>query len=87
MAQSATMDDRGRILLPIDARRKAGIKANAKLLIEVQGAGVIQLKDYNALTRKVQKIATKKLQGWKEEEHKEDKLLLKLSRNTRIATD
>lgn len=79
MAQSAIVDDKGRILLPKDVRRKAGIKTRAKLLVEARGAGVIQLRDFEALTRKVQKVGRKKLRGWKEEEHKEDELLLKLA--------
>jgi bifunctional DNA-binding transcriptional regulator/antitoxin component of YhaV-PrlF toxin-antitoxin module len=80
MAQSVTLDERGRVLLPSDARRKAGIKPKAKLLVEVRGAGVIELKDYDALSRQVRKVAAKKLSGWREEEHREDKLLMRLSR-------
>jgi bifunctional DNA-binding transcriptional regulator/antitoxin component of YhaV-PrlF toxin-antitoxin module len=88
MAQSVTLDERGR-LLPSDARRKAGIKPKAKLLVEVRGAGVIELKDYDSLSRQVRKVAAKKLSGWREEEHRESKLLMGLSRtkdSQRIAT-
>lgn len=85
MAQTVTIDERGRIVLPNDARRKAGIKPKAKLLVEVRGAGIIELKDYDLLTREVNKIATKKLTGWKEEEHKEEKTLMRLSKDSRNA--
>jgi bifunctional DNA-binding transcriptional regulator/antitoxin component of YhaV-PrlF toxin-antitoxin module len=86
MAQSVTLDEKGRVLLPHETRRRAGIKPRAKLLVEVRGAGVIELKDYDLLTRQVQKVAAKKLACWREEEHKEEKLLMKLSRkDTRIA--
>jgi AbrB family looped-hinge helix DNA binding protein len=77
--RTATVDEKGRVLLPSDARRKAGIGPRAKLLVEVLGTGIIELKDYNHLTREVQKVAAKKLGGWKEQEHKEDKLLVRLS--------
>ena len=80
MAQTATIDEKGRILLPHDARRKAGIGPRAKLLVEVRGRGIIELKDYERLTREVEKVAAKKLTGWKEEEHKEENLLTRLSR-------
>lgn len=89
MGQSVTIDEKGRILLPSDARRKAGIRPKAKLLVEVRGAGVIELKDYDLLTQEVRKVAAKKLTGWKEDEHKEEKLLMRLSKardSKKIAT-
>jgi AbrB family looped-hinge helix DNA binding protein len=80
MAQTATIDEKGRVLLPSEARRKAGFGPKSKLLVEVRGSGIIELKDFDRLTREVQKVASKKLAGWKEEEHKEEKLMMKLSR-------
>lgn len=86
MAQSVTLDEKGRIILPSDARRRAGIKPKSKLLVEVRGTGIIELRDYNALSDKVRTVATKKLAGWKEEEHREDKLLARLSKVSQNAT-
>jgi len=42
---------------------------------------VIELKDCDLLGREVRKVAAKKLAGWKEQEHKEEKLLMRLSRD------
>jgi bifunctional DNA-binding transcriptional regulator/antitoxin component of YhaV-PrlF toxin-antitoxin module len=78
LARSVTLDEKGRVLLPSEARRKAGIRPRARLLVEVRKTGVIELKDYDLLSREVHKVASKKLAGWKEEEHKEEKLLTKL---------
>ena len=86
MAQSVTLDEKGRIILPREARRKAGIKPRSKLLVEVRGAGIIQLRDFNTLSTKVLKVAEKKLTGWREDEHMEEKLLVRLSKDTQNAT-
>lgn len=86
MAQSVTVDEKGRIVLPNDARRKAGIGPKSKLLVEVRGAGIIELRDYNMLSQDVQRIAAKKLADWREEDHREEKLLLKLSKASQNAT-
>ena len=77
-AESVTIDEKGRLVLPKDARLRAGIKPRSKLLVEVTGPGVIELRDYDTLLKAVQKVAVRKLAGWKEKEHKEDKLFFKL---------
>ncbi|MGI0080324.1 MAG: AbrB/MazE/SpoVT family DNA-binding domain-containing protein [Nitrososphaerales archaeon] len=87
MAQSVTIDEKGRIVIPKEARERAGIKSRTKLSIEVRGPGIIQLRDYEIMTRAVQNVAMKKLKGWKEEDHKEDKLLFKLSKGIEEAED
>jgi len=78
MSETVTVDDKGRMVLPRRVREKAGIKLRAKLLAEVKGPGIVELRDSSVLIAKVQKVAAKKLTGWKEEEHKEDKLLKEL---------
>ena len=80
MGQSVIVDEKGRVLLPKNARLKAGIGPKSKLVIEVKGRGIIELLDYDELSRKVQDVAMKKLTGWKEIEHREDKLLSRLSK-------
>lgn len=81
MAESVTIDEKGRLVLPKDARRRAGIKPRSRLLVEVRGPGIIELRDYEMLSLAVQKVAAKKLAGWKEEKHREEKLLFKLSKD------
>lgn len=78
MSESVTIDEKGRLVIPRDARRRAGLKAGSRLLVDVRGPGIIELRDYETLSRAVKKIAAEKLSGWREEAHKEDKLLLKL---------
>jgi len=80
MTYSVTIDKKGRLVLPKDTRLKAGIKPRARLIVEVRGPGVIELRDYDTLLQEVQNVASKKLTGWKEEDHKEEKLLARLSK-------
>lgn len=80
MSESVTIDEKGRLVLPKGARERAGIKLRSRLLVEVRGPGIIELRDYETLSHSVQKVAAKKLAGWKEEEHREDKSLFKLSK-------
>ena len=82
MAHSVSIDKKGRLVLPKESRRRAGISPKSKLIVEVKGPGIIQLRDYDTLLHEVQKVASKKLTGWKEEEHKEEKLLARLSKGT-----
>lgn len=82
MAQTVTIDEKGRVVLPREARIKAHIETNSKLLVEVRGYGIIELRDYNLLSTNVHKVAAKKLARWREEDHKEDKLMLRLSRTS-----
>ena len=82
MAHSVTIDKKGRLVLPKESRRRAGLSQNSRLIVEVKGPGIIQLRDYDTLLKEVQKVASKKLTGWKEEEHKEEKLLGRLSKGT-----
>jgi AbrB family looped-hinge helix DNA binding protein len=82
MAYAVTIDKKGRLVLPKESRQKAGINQNSRLIVEVKGPGIIQLRDYDVLLHDVHKVAAKKLTGWKEEEHKEEKLLAKLSKGS-----
>lgn len=77
MSESVTVDEKGRMVLPKRVRIEAGIKPGSRLLAEVKGLGIVELRDSTALIDKVRGVAAKKLSGWKEEEHKEDRMLLK----------
>jgi len=85
MAESVTIDEKGRLVIPKDARRRAGIKPRSRLLVKVRGPGIIELRDYETLSQAVQKVAVKKLTGWREAEHREEKLLFKLSKEAEDA--
>ena len=80
MIEPVKIDEKGRMVLPKRIRVKAGIRSGSTLLVEVKGQGIVELRDSTALLDKLQRVAVKKLTGWKEEEHKEDKLLLKAAK-------
>ena len=77
MIEPVKIDKKGRMVLPKRIRAKAGIRSGSTLLVEVTGQGIVELRDSTALLDRVQRVAVKKLTGWKEEEHREDRLLLK----------
>ena len=85
MARLVTVDEKGRIVLPDDVRKEAGIKPKSKLLVEAHGEGVLELRDYDLLLEEVHKVAAKKLSGWREDEHTKEKLLMRLVRDSRNA--
>ncbi len=68
------------MVLPRRVREKAGIRLRATLLAEATGPGTVELRDSTVLLEKVREVAAKKLTGWKEEEHKEDRLLTDLAK-------
>jgi bifunctional DNA-binding transcriptional regulator/antitoxin component of YhaV-PrlF toxin-antitoxin module len=77
--EAVHMDDIGRILLPEETRRRAGINPRSKLVVKVLRKGIIELSDFEEVTKNAQKIAVGKLAGWNEADHKESKLLQKLA--------
>ncbi|MBI3859258.1 MAG: AbrB/MazE/SpoVT family DNA-binding domain-containing protein [Thaumarchaeota archaeon] len=76
MIETVTIDEKGRMVLPKKVREKAGIRLGTKLVADVRGPGIVELRDSAVLVEKVQEVAAKKLTGWKEEEHKEDRLIM-----------
>lgn len=80
MSETITLDEKGRLVLPKRVRERAGIKLGSTLLADVRGPGVVELRDSAVLLEKVQRVAAKKLSGWREEDHKEDRLAFELSK-------
>ena len=80
MIEPVKIDEKGRMVLPKRIRVKAGIRSGSTLLVEVKGQGIVELRDSTALLDKLQRVAVKKLTGWKEEEHKADRLLPKAAK-------
>jgi len=74
MTETITIDEKGRMVLPKRVREKAGIKLGSRLIVDVRGPGVVEIRDAAILIERVHRVAAKKLTGWREEEHKEDKL-------------
>jgi len=78
MAESVTIDKKGRLVLPKGIRTRAEIKARSKLIVDVKAPGVIELRDVEAVLKQAQQTATKKLAGWRKEDHDIDKYLLEM---------
>lgn len=75
MSELVSIDQKGRLVLPKRIRTRAGIRSGTSLVAEVKGDGVVELRDSGALLNEVQRVAARKLTGWKEEEHREDRML------------
>jgi len=81
MSETITLDEKGRLVLPKWVREKAGIKVGSTLLADVRGPGIVELRDAAVLFEKAQSVAAKKLSGWREEDHKEDRLVEELAKD------
>lgn len=78
MSVTVTIDEKGRLILPKKVREKAGIKANTRLVAEVKGEGRIELFDPDLLMRRAQEVGSRKLAGWREEDHEAAEILSRL---------
>ena len=73
-----TVDDRGRILIPREVRRRLGIRGKSRILLRVRVDGVIELIPIDKLFREVTGIFEKRFRGWREEDHEATRLLKSL---------
>lgn len=69
------IDEKGRIILPKEIRKKAGIKTPGKMLIFSKNKKV-EIVPVSASLERAMNIASIKLVDWKEDNHKGEKLLL-----------
>lgn len=79
MAMVVNIDKKGRILLPKEVREKAGIKIPSKTLVFSKDRK-IEIVPVSANLERARSIASAKLRNWREDEHKGEKLLLRLKR-------
>ncbi|RLE67562.1 MAG: AbrB family transcriptional regulator [Thermoprotei archaeon] len=75
MEYVVTLDERGRIVLPVEVRRRLGVKGKRKILLRVREDDVIELTILNKLYDSVVKAFEDKFKDWKEESHEASKLL------------
>jgi len=80
MSTVVNIDQKGRVVIPKNLRKKTSIKAPGKLLIVPKETGCIELVQIEEDLKRAKEIASKKMKGWKEEEHKGEKLLLETVR-------
>jgi len=71
----SVVDDRGRIVIPAEARRRAGLRAGSRVVVRVKGGGVVEIVPLDRLLEEVAAIFEEKLKGWREEEHEASRLL------------
>ncbi len=80
MSETVSVDSKGRLVLPKRVREKARIGVNIKLIAKASGVGRVELTDPRALITNAQEIGTKRLAGWKEEDHQATAYLLRALR-------
>ena len=75
-----TVDERGRVLIPGEIRRRLGIKGRSRLLLRVRDDGVIELVPLDRLYKEVSRVFEDKFRDWREESHEASRILEKLVR-------
>jgi len=78
MEYVVTLDERGRIVLPVEVRRRLGIKGRRKVLLRVREDNVVELTILNKLYDSVVEVFEDKFKNWREEDHEASKLLLEI---------
>lgn len=81
--KTVEIDEKGRVVIPKNARVQSGISVPSRLLLTVEGFGKISLQSIETNLRKAHEIGRKKLSSWREERHEEEKLALALTRGER----
>ncbi|OYT30647.1 MAG: AbrB family transcriptional regulator [Thermofilum sp. ex4484_79] len=75
MEYVVTLDERGRIVIPIEVRKRLGIRGKRKVLLRIREDNVIELIILNKLYDSVVKVFESKFKDWKEKDHEASKLL------------
>ena len=74
------VDERGRVLIPGEVRRRLGIRGKSKLLLRVRNDGVIELVPLDKLYKEVSRIFEDKFRDWREEFHDASRILMETMR-------
>jgi AbrB family looped-hinge helix DNA binding protein len=69
MSYVVTIDDRGRILLPADVRRKLGLRKGSKLILRVAEGGRLEAVPLERELERVAEVFRRRFAGWREEDH------------------
>ncbi len=75
MSYVVIIDDRGRMVLPAEVRRKLDIKKGSRVLLKVTSDSSAEIIVLDKLYEEVSKIFDEKFKGWKEEDHEASKML------------
>lgn len=79
MSTVVNIDEKGRIILPKEIRKKAGIKTPGRILVFSKNKKV-EIVPVSASLDRAMSIASIKLRDWKEDKHKGEKVLLRMKR-------
>uniref|UniRef100_A0A7J3X8N6 AbrB/MazE/SpoVT family DNA-binding domain-containing protein n=1 Tax=Thermofilum pendens TaxID=2269 RepID=A0A7J3X8N6_THEPE len=71
-----TVDDRGRVLLPVDVRRRLGLRKGSKLILRVVEGGRLEAIPLERELERVAEVFKRKFAGWREEDHEATTTLL-----------
>ncbi|MDK2373120.1 MAG: AbrB/MazE/SpoVT family DNA-binding domain-containing protein [Candidatus Korarchaeota archaeon] len=69
------IDDRGRMILPVEARRRLGIRKGSRVLLKVTSDNLAEIIVLDKLYEEVSKIFDEKFKYWKGEDHEASKIL------------
>ena len=70
-----SIDRRGRLLIPVDVRRRLGIRDGSRVLLRVRDDGVLEVVPFDKLLREVSEVFDSKFRDWREEDHEAGKKL------------
>ena len=72
------VDKKGRAVIKKEILEKAGIRTPCTMFASVKPDGAIELNKIEDQLRRATAIGSKKLKGWREEDHAGEKLLFKM---------
>ncbi len=81
MEYVVSIDERGRIVLPAEVRRRLGLKGKRKVLIRVRNNGVVELIVMNKIYNDIARVFEEKFKNWREEDHEASKLLMRAKKS------
>ncbi len=70
------VDDRGRMLLPADLRRRLGLRRGHRLVLRVAEDGRLELLPLERELERVSEVFRRRFAGWREEDHEATAALL-----------
>ncbi len=75
MEYVVSIDDRGRIIIPGEVRRRLNIKSGARIILRVRKDDIVELIPLSRLSEEVSRIFEDKFKDWREDLHEASKLL------------
>jgi len=87
MSFVVNVDDRGRIILPLEVRRRLGLRKGSRLILRLRGDRGLEAVPLQRELEEVAGMFVEKFKGWREGDHEASKILIKMvgkdARNSR----